>query len=211
MTIEINGVEFELLYEKSLYRPDQELLIIADIHLGKAAHFRKHGVSIPAQAQAEDYVRLEALLKKVNPRTVYFLGDLFHSSINNDWHSFCDLIGRFPDINFILVKGNHDLINAKLFREMCIEVTDDIVDERFVYSHEPLDKVPANKVNIAGHIHPGYVLSGIGRQSMKLPCFYITAEQVILPAFGVLTGLYSMEKKASAKVYLVLADAVKRV
>lgn len=211
MIVDINGVEFELLYEKCMYKPDEQLLIIADIHLGKAAHFRKGGVPLPEQAQVADYVRLQALLKKVKPKKVYFLGDLFHSSFNNDWLSFCELIADFPDIKFILVKGNHDLINTKLFTELCIDVIDDIEDDKFIYSHEPLDKVPARKVNIAGHIHPGYVLSGIARQSLKLPCFYITDEHVILPAFGVLTGLYSMDRNASARVYLVLSDAVKRI
>ena len=34
----------------STYKHDEKLLVIADIHLGKARHFRKEGISIPARA-----------------------------------------------------------------------------------------------------------------------------------------------------------------
>lgn len=99
MVININNFEFTLLFEKALYKPDEQLLIIADVHLGKAAHFRKGGISIPAQAQVADYENLKKLFHKVNPKKVYFLGDLFHSSYNNDWNYFCDLIALFPHSN----------------------------------------------------------------------------------------------------------------
>jgi DNA ligase-associated metallophosphoesterase len=211
MTIEINTIPFTLLYEKALYRNDERLLVIADIHLGKASHFRKEGISIPAHAQMADYEQLDKLLKKTDPLKVYFLGDLFHSSFNRDWHYFCELVAKYPQIEFILVKGNHDLIDRKLFKEICVAVVDAIEDDCFVYTHEPTKEAKPGKVNIAGHIHPGFVLSGMGRQSLKLPCFYITDSQVIMPAFGVLTGLYSLDKVAGCRIYGVLPDGVQRI
>lgn len=211
MTINVNGRELLLLYEKALYLPGERLLVIADVHLGKAAHFRRGGVSISRSAQDQDFARLATLLDRVEPLKVYFLGDLFHSHINSDWHDFCELIKMFPSIRFTLVKGNHDIIDRKLFGELCIDVVDEIEDDVFLYTHEPMEDIPTGKLNIVGHIHPGYVLSGIARQSMKLPCFYMDDQQLILPAFGVLTGLYSMEKAAGAAIYLVLPDAVKRI
>ena len=90
-------------------------------------------------------------------------------------------------------------------------MTDAIEDDAFVYSHDVLEGVKHGKVNIVGHVHPGIVLSGMGRQSMKLPCFYINESVVIVPAFGVLTGLYSMDKTASSQIYAVLPDGVKRI
>ena len=211
MTIEINGCGFSLLYEKALYKSDESLLIIADVHLGKATHFRKAGIAIPANAQHSDYENLKLLFNKVQPAQVYFLGDLFHSSINNDWYRFCDLIEEFPTIKFTLVKGNHDLINKKQFGELCIEVTDSIEDERFLYTHAPVADVPTGKVNIVGHIHPGIVLSGLGRQSLRLPCFYTTDTLVILPAFGTLTGTYPMDRTRETRIYVVLPDSVRQV
>ena len=211
MTIEINNSQFTLLYEKALYKIDEHLLIIADVHLGKASHFRKEGISIPAEAQSADYKNLEQLFKKILPQKVYFLGDLFHSTYNNDWQNFCNLIRQFPQIQFTLIRGNHDIIDHKKFRDICIDVTDNIEDEGFVYSHDALEPIANGKVNIVGHIHPGIVLSGAGRQNIKLPCFYITNSLVIVPAFGALTGLCSIDKMPHSRIYVVLPEDVQRV
>lgn len=211
MTIELRGIPFTLLPEKALYKQDERLLIIADVHLGKASHFRKEGISIPTQAQTADYLNLEKLFLKIQPDKVYFLGDLFHSTFNRDWHNFCDLIALFPHIQFTLVRGNHDLIDEALFRQICIAVTDTIEDDHFIYSHEPLTDVTNGKLNIVGHIHPGIVLSGAGRQSIKLPCFHISPSLMILPAFGVLTGLYSMPCNEQTTVYGILPGMVKKI
>ena len=211
MTIDISGVAFTLLYHKALYKPDEELLIIADVHLGKASHFRKNGISLPSSAQQGDYDNLRNLFDLVQPKKVYFLGDLFHSSLNDDWNNLRDLMQAYSHIVFTLVRGNHDLIDDRLFNEVNVVVVDTIEDERFIYSHEPLDNIAVGKLNIVGHIHPGYVLSGLGRQSVKLPCFYMREQLMILPAFGVLTGLYSMEQSKSATIYLVLSDSVRKL
>ncbi len=211
MTIDINGTAFTLLPQKALYKPGERLLIIADVHLGKASHFRKEGISIPAHAQMGDYDNLARLFEEINPLKVYFLGDLFHSSFNRDWHFFCDLIAQFPKIEFVLVRGNHDLIDKKLFNELCIEVADTLEDDGFIYSHAPLDDIPAGKMNIYGHIHPGIMLSGRARQHVTLPCFYIVGSEMILPAFGVLTGLYRMELNRQAEVYVVTPGGVRKL
>lgn len=211
MTIEINQHTFELLPEKALYKPDEQLLIIADVHLGKANHFRKEGISIPAHAQLEDYRKLEELFGKTTPRKVYFLGDLFHSTFNRDWHYFCDLVAAYPSVSFTLVKGNHDIIDHRKFGDICVHVTDAIEDGSFVYSHEPVERLPFPKVNIIGHVHPGIVLSGQARQHIKLPCFYLTPSTFMLPAFGVLTGLYPIQPGANDTVFAVIPGGIRRV
>lgn len=211
MIIEINNYQFTLLHERALFKNDERLLIIADIHLGKASHFRKEGISIPAKTQLKDYENLAKLFRRIEPLKVYFLGDLFHSSVNIDWQYFCDLVAQFPDIEFTLIKGNHDIIDKKLFSKICVQVVDVIEDNAFVYSHDELKRVPKGKVNIVGHIHPGITLSGYARQSIKLPCFYMEGNVVILPAFGTLTGLYSMVTNARSRVYIVFADKIERV
>jgi metallophosphoesterase superfamily enzyme len=111
----------------------------------------------------------------------------------------------------VLVKGNHDIIKENLFHELCVEVTERLEDDSFVYTHDIIDKIPKGKINVVGHIHPGVVLSGMGRQSIKLPCFYLRNSYFVLPAFGILTGLYSMERAADSKIFMVLPDGVKRL
>ena len=181
------------------------------MHLGKANHFRKEGISIPAEAQQSDYTNLDRLLSKIKPLKVYFLGDLFHSDYNRDWDNFRALIEKYTEIQFVLVRGNHDIIDHELFRLIGIQVVDRITDETFVYTHEPMPTVELGKMNISGHIHPGFILSGSGRQSLKLPCFYRTDSLFLLPAFGVLTGLYGIEKMNNTCVYVVLPGSVQQI
>ncbi len=213
MQIEFQGQTLILLPERAIFKPDEQLLIIADVHLGKAGHFRKHGISIPAASQDGDYQKLKDLIEKMHPQKVYFLGDLFHSSYNSDWHVFASLIECCEDIEFTLVKGNHDIIDYRLFDGLKIHVVDKhIEDDHFIYSHKPLTHIPEGKLNMAGHIHPGIALYGLGKQSIKLPCFHLQdGNQLILPAFGVLTGLYMMSRNADTKIYIVLPNEVKQL
>jgi DNA ligase-associated metallophosphoesterase len=208
MKIELNKRTLELLTEKAIYDPAKKALIIADVHLGKAAHFRKEGIALPATVQEKDYQRLALLFEKIRPEIVYFLGDLFHSTINTDWHSFCTLVSDFPSISFTLVKGNHDLIDEKLFTGLCISVVDSVTDEQFICSHHPLSHVPEGKINLCGHIHPGVQVDTGSRQHLTLPCFYRHEQTLILPAFGVLTGLYMMQRRKGDEVYGVLPGSV---
>jgi len=49
---------FELDSSGAVFWPDQNCLILSDVHLGKIQHFRKNGAAIPLQAQEENYLRL---------------------------------------------------------------------------------------------------------------------------------------------------------
>lgn len=213
MEFEFKGHTLTLLPEKAVYKQDERLLIIADVHLGKASHFRKHGISMPASSQYGDYQKLKELVEKIQPHKVYFLGDLFHSSFNNDWHAFASLIECCEDIEFTLVKGNHDIIDYRLFDRLNIHVVDKhIEDEHFIYSHKPLAHIPNGKLNLAGHIHPGVCLHGLGKQSIKLPVFHLQdGNRMVLPAFGVLTGLYIMDRNADTRVFMVLPNEVREL
>ncbi|MBL7711670.1 MAG: ligase-associated DNA damage response endonuclease PdeM [Chitinophagaceae bacterium] len=211
MIIELNTRRLELLSEKAVYDSTQQLLIIADVHLGKAAHFRKEGIALPAGVQGKDYERLARLFEAKQARKVYFLGDLFHSSINSDWHAFCALVRDFPSVSFTLVRGNHDLIDESLLAALCIRVESTIADEQFVFSHHPLSAVPLGKINFCGHVHPGIQLSGGSRQSLTLPCFYRLKQTFILPAFGSLTGLYRVQRSKGDEVYGILPGGVRRL
>lgn len=208
LTIESHGHTFNLLPEKALYVPHEQLLVVADVHLGKAQHFRKEGIAIPADTQADDYFRLAALFEKVSPAKVYFLGDLFHSTYNHDWHNFCALVGKFPATRFTLIKGNHDIIDQQHFDEIGVNVMDRIETTNLFFVHEADANVPADKLVIAGHIHPGITLAGGGRQTVTLPCYYKNGNVLLLPAFGKLTGLYKMPHTQRSQVFIVLPGEV---
>jgi uncharacterized protein len=211
MTIEVNGCVVELLVDKAVYLPHSATLVIADVHLGKARHFRAEGIPFPAAAQHPDYVALGSLFRNRSPKSVVFLGDLFHSRFNADWHLFTQLIEAFPHIAFTLVRGNHDIIDESLFRAVNFRVVDFLEDEFFLYSHDVHPQLPVGKRNLVGHIHPGIALSGLARQRVVLPCFVDTGTVFLLPAFGRLTGLSPVTRSREHNIYAVLPDCVRQV
>ncbi|MDB5227200.1 MAG: ICC-like phosphoesterase [Bacteroidota bacterium] len=212
MKLLLQDQALELLAEKSLYHPDTRTLVIADLHLGKTTHFRKSGIALPAQSTEKDYLRIEALIEKLQPEEIIFLGDLFHSSHNSEWEIFLERIKPFSHIHFTLILGNHDILPEKHYIKSGFTIVKNKLEiGNIIYSHKPLLKIPADKLNIAGHIHPGYILSGKAHHNIRLPCFYYHRNCLIMPAFGSLTGLYLMEEIQTAKVFLIVKDKVIRL
>lgn len=212
MQLEFGKHTYLLLNEKALYRACDKTLILADLHLGKAQHFRKHGIYLPQQSAERDYERLTDLIQALEPQRMILLGDLFHSSMNHEWIMFCDIVNTYKYIEFVLVLGNHDILREDQYKSISLKIEKDVFEEdEIIFTHHPLEKVPSNKFLIAGHIHPGVVLYGKGKQSVKLPCFYLYKNQLILPAFGSLTGLHVIKPAKGSRVFGVLTNIVMEV
>ena len=195
-----------LLPEKAIFWPRRNMLILADAHLGKAGHFRKNGIALPSEIVLADLVFLEKLIHKHAPKTVLFLGDLFHSAPNQEWDWFAAWLEKQNTTDFILVKGNHDTHLPKHAIQHNLRLLAELKVGPFLFTHEPLDEIPEKAYNLCGHIHPGVRMRGKGRQSLRLPCFWFGKHQGILPAFGNLTG--SMRLKGKARVFAVADGGV---
>jgi len=152
---------------------------------------------------------LTALLNQHEVRQLVFLGDLFHSHWNAAWNLFEAYIKQFPHIRFLLTKGNHDILSEAHFQAAHLDVIPYYeLSEGIILSHEPLAELPEGKVNMVGHLHPGCIVRGKGRQSFRLPCFYQMEQTFILPAFGKFTGLHILPRSDSHKVYAIVNDVV---
>lgn len=191
--IETEKQALHLLKEKAVWLESSSSLLLADTHFGKAGHFRKSGIPIPENIHDHDYQRLEMIIEKFKPKAIYFLGDLFHSDLNQDWIKLKRFIQRFENIPFHLVKGNHDILPEELYTSSFLSVHEECVDlPGILLSHEPSTFQDNGNINICGHLHPGIVLHGSGKQRLRLPCFYLQQNQVVLPAFGTFTGLWTI-------------------
>lgn len=209
MDIQLGKQTIRLLLEKAIFIPKDKILVIADLHLGKAAHFRKSGLALPLISEQADYQLLNQMLIDYQPEKVWFLGDLFHSEKNNSWDVFINLIQQYSNIQFSLIKGNHDIINMDFYAASQIKVyAHGIQYHDLLFTHEPLSVIPEGVINIAGHIHPGYSVRGMGKQKITLPCFYKRSNSFLLPAFGYLTGLYILKKEMDVTVYILTPTAV---
>lgn len=178
------------------------MLLIADVHLGKVAHFRKHGAAIPPHLAFENLEQLTEICNDLCPQTICFLGDLFHSNLNSSWDDFTKWVS-YIKTPIILVSGNHDIIPQYLFEELGVKVYETWKIESFLLTHHPTEEV--NFFNFCGHVHPGVKLQGTGRQVLRLPCFYKTKQQLILPAFGKFTGKHTLSPTKESEIY-VIAD-----
>ena len=205
MELEIHNYHFTLLEEKALFWKETEALLLADLHLGKANHFRKSGIPVPSKPNDKNIDRLISLLQNVKPKRVIFMGDLFHSHYNPEWEVFGQVLKYFPAISFELVIGNHDILGKHQYDKHGLHVHPEPIEEHgILLSHEPLEGHPDDQYNIAGHIHAGVLLRGKGRQALRLPCFYFGEHQALLPAFGELTGTYKIAPKKGDKVVVVV-------
>jgi DNA ligase-associated metallophosphoesterase len=203
--------DFLLLPQKAIYWQQQKALIAADVHLGKVGHFRKAGIAIPRDMEQDDLAMLSDLIHEHRPEKLYFLGDLFHSDLNNDWDWFIMWRRQFPNLQIILIKGNHDIIHDKHYIDLNITLCKEFTLGPFLMLHHPLanpDEPQTGGYVLCGHIHPGVNLVGRGRQSITLPCFAFGKNQAILPSFGKFTGSVAILNRKADKIFGVLKDKV---
>ncbi len=206
MEIELMGEQMELLPQRALYWPAQDLLLLADLHLGKVNHFRRAGIAVPSGANDRNIELLIELIGLTRPKRVVCLGDLFHSHYNYAWEMFGELVRLWPSMSFELVAGNHDIMSEQQYLRNGIVVRDQMTIGRFIFTHEPLDPVPANLYNISGHIHPAVRLVGKGKQMVTLPCFSFGKNQGLLPAFGTFTGTAKIRPRKNDRVIVIAED-----
>lgn len=210
LEIEVQQTSFILHPYKGLYWKAEKLLIVSDLHLGKVQHFRNAGIYVPTFAGMDNYERLATMLIDFAPKTLLFLGDLFHSDYNRDWANFCTLRDTFAAITFALVPGNHDIVDSNLYLKNNINLLPEQFDiGAFTLSHYPLEE--CEKYNIAGHLHPGIRLVGEGLQTMKLPAFYFGKKTALMPSFGTFTGMSLVTPKPGDQVVAISDDQLFRL
>jgi len=199
-----------LLPEKAIFWEEEKMLIIADIHLGKVGHFRKAGIGIPKQMEQDDLALISDLIFEYKPARIIFLGDLFHSEMNNDWDWIVMWRSMFREIDMILVLGNHDILTNKFYDDLNFSLHKTLTINPFLFSHEPLKTkdLTDDAYVISGHIHPGITLKGGARQLLTLPCFHFGAKQAIIPAFGKFTGKFCVKTIRGDQVFAVTKNKV---
>lgn len=203
ISINFAGEQLKLNQYRSIFWDKEKSLILSDLHLGKTAHFRKNGIALPNGVIEKDLENLQNLIEHYEPEKIIIVGDLFHAELNSEIEIFRKWFEDFKIIKWLLVKGNHD----RFSEEFGIEEAQIYETENLIFSHESLDSL--QKSQIGGHIHPGVTLMAQNRQKLKFPCFLVSENQIILPAFSQFTGLdTNFEKKQNStfKKYIITAE-----
>ena len=202
--LELEGQHFILDPNKAIFWSDQSMLILSDLHLGKAGHFRKHGIAVPGDIHSRDLQRLDYLIDKYDPKTITFLGDLFHSDLNVEWEFFEEWVENQSCL-MILVKGNHDILPDEVYRSSKMEVQEELILGPFHFTHE---KTASQFYNLSGHVHPAVRLKGRAKQGLTVPCFYFSQGFGLLPAYGSFTGTYKIRPRVGDMVFATTGDQV---
>jgi uncharacterized protein len=210
MEIRLKDHRLSLLPQKAIHFPDEKLLVISDLHLGKINHFRRSGIPVPLKANDQNTETLIHLLGEVKPEQVIFLGDLFHSHYNDEWEVMGQVMRHYKTISYHLVQGNHDIMSDHQYERHGLKVHDQIKMNSIVFTHHPTE-VLNEEFNIAGHIHPGVLLTGKGRQALTLPCFYFSQRLGLMPAFGAFTGLARIQVKKDDRVFVIADGKIMQV
>ncbi len=203
--IQIQDQNITLHSTGALFWQEEDMLLVSDVHLGKVSHFRKHGAAIPQKAIEKNFELLTEIVVKFKPRTICFLGDLFHSHLNSEWQLFEAWVGEQTS-KIILVMGNHDIISPLKYEGIGIETIQELLLPPFLLTHHPEERNGC--FNFSGHIHPAVKLKGLGRQRLKLPCFFKRKNQMILPAFGEFTGTHILTPTKEDEVYAITKNEV---
>lgn len=210
LPIDLQGEHVVLLPERALFWPRTVTLFIADLHWGKDAAFRAVKVPIPEGGLADDLARLDRILARTGACRLALLGDLLHASASRTPALIAQVSAwraTHPALDILLVRGNHDSFAGDPppeWKIRCVETPHRIMP--FALSHFP--EVYTDGYTLAGHLHPGAILFGAGRQSLTLPCFLFGPKVGILPAFGSFTGIKPIKVREQDRVYVIAEQEV---
>lgn len=205
MDIEVAGEPMRLLPQRAAFLPRAGLLLVADLHLGKAQSFRRLGVPVPHGTTGESLARLDDCVAATGARGIVFLGDLIHSArarAPQTWDQVAAWRVRHAGLDLTLVRGNHDRHAGDPppeWRIACVEEPLRLGPLALAHHPEPVEDAYV----LAGHLHPAIYVGGRAHDGLRLPCFHFGAGVGLLPSFGAFTGSHVLRRAPGDRVYAV--------
>ena len=210
MSVEINGATLQLLPERAVLWPQEKVLLVADVHLGKEHAFGRSGIAIPAGSSENTLLRLSELLTKTQVTECIVLGDFFHDTplSTDSWlQQVAEFLDQHPAVRVSVVAGNHDK-----------KIGQPRIDKRILWHQNPIHRGPlvlqhepgsdARGYVLAGHVHPVVSLRPGFQRGVRGPCFWQRQHYTVLPAFGDFTGGFSISPTVGDSVYLTGPDCI---
>lgn len=210
LSVHLQSREMLLHSDKAIFVPELHILCVADVHLGKGGTFRQAGIPIPGGNTENDLRRLSNLIDELNPGTLLFLGDLFHSKKNEAWIQFKTWRQSHQSVQMTLVSGNHDILERSDYLQAGLEVVDEPMECNFLVlrHHPPENHIQNEKLHLCGHIHPGVRVTTSPKFFETLPCYYFHQNVLLLPSFGSFTGLASIHPQKGSRVFVAAGGQV---
>ena len=173
------GTRLIALPSGALYLPDDGVLCVSDLHLGKSDRIaRRSGRMLPPYEVQQTLEKLDADLAARAPSCVICLGDSFDDLAAAD--SLDDTMRNWlarmqAGRRWVWIEGNHDPGPVDLGGSHLDSVTIGALTFRHIATGAVAE--------VSGHYHPKHRITGPSR-----PAFLFDRERMILPAYGAYTG-----------------------
>jgi DNA ligase-associated metallophosphoesterase len=196
----------QLLPGKAVLLPDRTL-VVGDLHLGKATAFQAKGLAIPEGDSVADLHRLGTLCEQVDASRIVINGDLFHSpaGLSREIERLLETWLFTLGVPVELVLGNHDRKLRRL--PEWLTAAESVEHAGIHLVHDPAD-APDDRAVIAAHWHPVAKIADGKRTSLRLPCFLLRRNVLVLPSFGSFTGGAIVDREKGDRVFVAPADRV---
>jgi hypothetical protein len=186
----------------ALYWPEEQLLVVSDLHLEKGSSFAARGILLPPYDTASTLERLAGIMSRRVVRTVVALGDNFHDPGGPVRLAAADRAKLFAlqrGRDWVWITGNHDPdpangIGGVFARSLGLAP--------LLFRHEPTPQ--PNPGEIAGHLHPMARISRRGH-TLARRCFVSDETRLVMPAFGAYAGGLNIRRAAFVQVFGALA------
>ena len=232
----LDDADIILLPGRAALLPATQTLVCADVHLGKAATFRRAGLPVPEGSAQQDLTRLATLIERYAARRLIIAGDLFHARagctprVLREFTDFREQIRGVTDPEVVLILGNHERSLGRQFSPQDIGIDQcvkELTESPFRFIHEPATVIghgnqgtaesahvprpspaPADCFTIAGHLHPTISLRSPSGDRLSGRCFVAIPGLLILPAFGSFTGGHRVTPSHGTQCWLAETDGV---
>jgi DNA ligase-associated metallophosphoesterase len=203
--ISLAGARLVARASGALWWPEERLLAVADLHLGRSERLaRRGGALLPPYETAATLDRLAAEIAALAPARVVALGDSFDDCAAGAALAEADaarLTALIAGRDWTWIAGNHDpaplaLPGAHRAERALGPLT---------FRHQAAREAAPGEVS--GHWHPKLRLAVRGH-AVSRPCFLADELRLILPAFGAYTGGLHADHPALAALMSPGARAV---
>ncbi len=172
---------------------DQNVLVVADMHLGCEAALEYQGISLPRVQTKKILSYMEDVVCAIGPDKVMVAGDLKHNFSRNliqEWNDVSRFVGALSGlVQLEVLKGNHDNYLASILSGFGVPLKKAVMVGRTRILHGHIGR-GSKSPTIIGHIHPSIRLKdGVGA-SVKDHCFLYSDEEgmLVLPALSLVAS-----------------------
>ncbi|MGE0257039.1 MAG: ligase-associated DNA damage response endonuclease PdeM [Alphaproteobacteria bacterium] len=175
-------------------------LVVSDLHLEKGSALAASGAgSLPPYDSRATLERLDAVLRRWQPRAVVCLGDSFHDADGPARLGAAERgrLGRMVAAHdWIWLLGNHDpalpeALGGRTLGELAVG--------RLVLRHDVVAGRGAAGGEVIGHYHPKAGVRVRGR-FVSGRCFATDGRRLVMPAFGAYAGGLDVQDPAIARL-----------